>query len=304
MTILGSVTVVGKADMRDIEKGFKAAAERTKRFGKSLQKVAGVATAATAGLGTLFAGFQQFAQSERAQQRFAERLGLTTSMLRGYQKAARRLNIEQDVMNDALLELSKRSSEALTGTGSMYDALQILNIEVKEFSKLGLAEQFTAVADATRDLDESQRNFLEDEIFGGAADEISGLVGEIDRLGTAFGNVNETAADQSTRDFIREWTDLAELLRDTGRGLVISVGPTAIEAIKGVRTILDAVGWTQEDTALTRARAANQARMSPQSRAASQVPTTFVGHLYEEQQKMVNYLGEIAAAVTDPTDTH
>ena len=266
--VVGQVRVLGLYDGKKYDKGVDKSRKKTKDFeaatmsaSKMMKKygasVAAIATGAGVAGGGLVALGNQYANATLQQNRFANALGVATPVLISYQRAASKLNIEQDVMNDALLELSRRSAEATTGTGSMADALKILGLDADRFVKLSLDKQFDLITRSLSKLDsEAQRNFLTDEIFGGASDTISGLLPQLNALAQGMDKVALAAENQRALEFAERFDSISKRFSEVGRNLVIDATPVALEAIGGAEAILEATGVLKSTRAKDAARAA------------------------------------------------
>lgn len=255
MAILGTVTVRGLFDSKGVEKGTKAASRSMKGFGDAVRRQintlrqyrqaigtvvggAGIGLGGI-GLGGLVAFTNRLAQNALQQQVFAQRLGLSSRELHGFHRAAAQLNIEQDVMNDALLELDKRTSEATTGTGSMFDALQMMNLEVEKFAKLSLSDRFSVVNRELQGMNASMRNFLTDEIYGGAADEISGMTDKLD----LFRQVHERTFNAKNHDQLvntaKAYNKIGQELKEIAKDIGAKAAGPGLEAARGARAVVE-----------------------------------------------------------------
>ena len=304
MANLGSVSVNalwdGRAFNKGIEKskkvlkGMKAGVQSlTKTLKRHKESIRNVVGGVGAGLGGLVALADGYSKSVLAQNRFSAALGLTSGKLQGYQIAASKLNIEQDTMNDALLELSRRSAEATTGSGSMFDALQMLNIEVETFSKMKLDKQFDLITRALSNVDNTaRRNFLTDEIFGGASDTISGLLPQINELAKGFDSIRATAANDKALEFANKFDSISKRFATLGRNLLIDVAPAALEALQGAEVILKATGLISSKTAKEKAREASGKGNS----------NTLAGQLAGFRENTVEGLGNLFSGVFEDRD--
>jgi len=295
MTILGSLKVLGLWDGRDLDRGMKKSLKGVKTLGQSLKELGqrakkaavfmrNIAGGVGAGLGGLAAIAERTAQATLQQNRFADALGISTAHLIGYQRAAARLNVTQDVMNDALLELSRRSSEATEGTGSMFDALNILGIEVEAFSKLSLDKQFTKITQSISGLKSAaQRNFLTDEIFGGASDTISGLLPQLDELARGIDMVGVASQNEKALEFAKRWDSISKNLATIGREFTIGISGPALEAVQGLSVILEGLGIIRDP-----GKKGSEARADPD---------TALGSIGIARRNAINFLAEVFAGM-------
>lgn len=254
MTILGSVTVVGKADMRNMLKGFSKTTKSTKLMNKGFGVLQASLAAVGVAAGTAAIAFREVlaeAQRSRDAQRFAERLGVATDTLQRYHRAAKLFGIDQETLNDGLLEFSKRSAEAAaTGTGSLNDALQILNLNVKSFAALNPVEQMKRYSEATKGLSINMQNFLDDEAMGGAADTISGFTQEIIKAAENMEVFSTEANNKQNMLFMKQWTELSIALGKVKRDFIVDITPaasTALSILHGFLPYLSAVSQVNSD---------------------------------------------------------
>lgn len=242
MTILGAVNVLVKADTRDFVRDMNKSQKTTMSFIKQGIKPLGVAfsalTAAAGGAAVVFREALQEAQNTIEMQRFADRLGVSTNRLMKYQKAAKLVGVTQEQFNDGLLEFSKRSAEATTGTGSLHDALEILNINVRDFASMDAITQFETFAKATEGMSKNMQNFLSDEMMGGAADDISGFESAIVKAAAGMENFNTQVELDQNRDFIKQWTAFASKFAEVKRDFVLDVTPALTDALKIIGDLL------------------------------------------------------------------
>jgi hypothetical protein len=144
---------------------FQQAVERSKKATKSFSDqivslgktlaVAGTA-AASAGLAITTALVKQGLTAVDAQAKLARQVGGTTAAIQGLDRAARLNGVSSGVMSSALGSLNQRLAEAQTGTGTAAKALQRLNLDARELSRMDADERMATLADAMRGLPASQ----------------------------------------------------------------------------------------------------------------------------------------------------
>lgn len=152
----------------------------------------------------------------------ADKLGTTTQALAGLRlQAQRTAGVSSGVLDTALQRLSRRSSEAAQGTGTLKKELEQLGIDVQKFSQLSVDQQFAQLGDAMEGVTnqgdrlrismaafDTEGAVLEATLSGGA-EAAAGFAQEADDLGLALDRVEaaqlERAGDamQSTADAVQ-----------------------------------------------------------------------------------------------------
>ena len=221
---------------KQFDKGAKGSSKRVKAFERTVKGTQSVLTAFRSTLGAVGVGLsidflRTQVQAQAANIRFAETLDLNLSRLEAYQAGAKRFGVSQDTINDAFLELSRRSREAAEGTGSLKDTLDVLNIPVQQFLKMPLADRFELLTRRFSEMDASSRNFFADESFGGAADAISGILPNI----TQFANEFERAGLGTSR------------LKLVGKQFLIDVSPELIRSLDRIESIIRFGGGVSQE---------------------------------------------------------
>lgn len=261
MALIGSLAVNILAKTNKFDKPLKKSGKEVFRF-KNIVKGAGdqlkmMSASMLAVVGAGPVGLAAFAKqtTEAAAQniRFARGLGLTAAELGNYHRAAARVGVETDVMNDALLELKRRSAEATTGTGSLYDSLQVLNIDAEKFVKMRLPDQFTLITKRLDALSNSaQKAFLTDEIFGGASDTMTGLTASIRDAADEMNRLGQGLSADGESKILGLDADIKELtasLSAISKQFLIDITPAAIDAVKGLTVIMENAGLIKKKNA-------------------------------------------------------
>lgn len=252
MSILGALRVLGIYDGRDMDTGVEKsrkgvrkfgeegtlAQERWQKFGDTAKWVGGLVLETGQ---MLLEWGDQWAEQTREIERMADALGIASSTLNIYNNAARRAGVEQGVMNDALLELNKRSAEAATlGTGPLVEVLDRLNLDAERFNDLAVNERFDLLTRSINRLQNAaERNFLLDESFGGASDQIAGLTTEIVSLADAYDKAAEAAASDKAQKFQETWDRISAKVGDAQRDFTIRFADDALEGIESLEIVAD-----------------------------------------------------------------
>lgn len=224
-------------------KQFEAGAKKSSKQVKAFEKVTNSAKSALSlfrttlgavGVGLTVDFFRSTVQAEAANARFADTLGLSLSRLQAYQAGAKRFGVSQETINDAFLELSRRSREAAEGTGSLKDTLEVINIPVEKFLAMPLAERFELLTKRFSQMDESSRNFFADESFGGAADAISGILPNISKVADEFERAGLGTSPEAAARFKKleeQFAKLSTQLTLVGKQFIIDISPAVTDAL-------------------------------------------------------------------------
>ena len=174
------------------------AADRTgRRFG-GLQKLALAAGVGLAAAGAAAAGIARSAFAATLEiGALADAASTTTDQIQRFQVIANATGGTVDALADGQRELGLRLGElAATGGGPALEALQVLGIEFASIRNLSPEQQFTTIARAlTQVEDSSQRAFLAEELLGGQFAE----TGRVINLTTAEFDSLNTTADNSRK---------------------------------------------------------------------------------------------------------
>jgi hypothetical protein len=117
-------------------------------------KAAGIAGAAMAASGAaVFAMTKRVAESHDQLGKFSQRIGVSVESLSAYQHVAELSGISTQALNIGLQRMTRRISEASTGTGVAVKALEQLNINIKDIQDLAPDEQFDMIAESMQGLE-------------------------------------------------------------------------------------------------------------------------------------------------------
>jgi len=212
-----------KESAGDMERRFALAEGKLKSF------AATSATALAAGAAAGGAALGKFTGEALATARQLEELSQQTntsaSGLQRIQAAFRSVGKDGQAAVDVLTDMNERIGEALIyGTGEAAEALQELNIPLKDLEGLRSDEQFVKIADALARLDDASRAAaLGAQLVGEQGNQINAILvkgeGYIRRTGDEWERVGRIMADDTVAaaaDAKRELDGLFGLLRDTG----------------------------------------------------------------------------------------
>jgi len=166
-------------------------------FGNGLKKASGaifnfktglVAAAGVAGIGLLI---KKSLDAVDANKKLADRLGLSTQQLAGYEYAAVLAGESIDTVRSAFGKMEKNLYEAERGLGTAIYALDKLNISAKELNSLSTDERIKAVADAIAGLSTQQEKIgVAMQLFGRAG---VNLVNMLDTMSEGLTQAQEKA---------------------------------------------------------------------------------------------------------------
>ena len=139
---------------------------------------------------------------------------------------------DSDDLSDALREMQLRLAEAESlGTGPATDGLRLLGLSIEDLQKLDAPGQFALLRDRISEVEESeQRLFLADELLGGSAERLGGILG---LTAAEYANLRRESEDQTvaTEENIEAIKGLT-----TGIGTLINKG--FVVAINTVGTLI------------------------------------------------------------------
>ena len=149
-----------QAALRNVQNNFKAVS-------KTIKTVTGVAAAASAATVGVFAAMYR-AQAPVIDQlgKTSAKLGIATEKLQAMQDAGERAGVSTTQLNTGIQRMTRRLSEAATGTGTAAKALDELGISAQQIAKLSPDEQFKLIAERLADVEsESDRVRLAFKFF-------------------------------------------------------------------------------------------------------------------------------------------
>jgi hypothetical protein len=159
-------------------KGLKKAGQMLRSFGKLAAKTTLVAAAGFAGLtAAAIKAASAFGTMGKEFATASKRVGVSVETLSKLEHAASNSGADLEALTDMYEELNVRLGEAATeGTGALFDTFQRLGMSVEDFQKLDPMEQLLKLSEVTKDMDRFQKQFVLDEIMGGAAIKMMPLI--------------------------------------------------------------------------------------------------------------------------------
>ena len=172
------VTIGAKLD--PLTKALKQANDKINETGKNFVKVGGQITAAGVAMLAPFAlAAKKFASTGDEIAKMSRRTGVATETLSQWAFAAQLSGADAGVLEKALRGMARNMFDASRGTGEMMSALETLNVEYGTLSKLSPEQQFLALGDALKGVeDPSIKAGIAMKVFGRAGSQLIPLFDE------------------------------------------------------------------------------------------------------------------------------
>ncbi len=143
--MLPSLKVKIGADTRDLDRKLGDTQARLRRFAKIAAAAAVAAAVATAAL------FTRTAAAIDAQAKLAQSLGTTVKSMQILERAGELAGVSMSGIEQATKDLTRRLSQAASGTGPAVNALKALNLSANDLMKMPLDERVLAINEAIRE---------------------------------------------------------------------------------------------------------------------------------------------------------
>lgn len=180
--MLPSLKVKIGADTSELDRKLADTQARLRRFAR----IAAAATVATAA--ATAALFTRTAQAIDAQAKLAQSLGTTVQSMQILERAGELAGVSMSGIEQATKDLTRRLSQAASGTGPAVDALAALNLSANELMAMPLDERVRAINDAIAE-------FVPAAQQAAVAGMLFGEEGSI-----AMGRLDSETLQQATRD--------------------------------------------------------------------------------------------------------
>lgn len=231
-----SVSVVFQAFTDKFEKKIDSASSKAAGFGKKvLAGVAGFVAART----TISQFSQAFSDLTKIGDT-AKELQVSPQFLQGIDLATEQLGENFEKAKDVIREFNIRMGEARTGAGPAVNGLRLLNLTIEDFAKLNPEEGFLKVADALSKIEDPQlKLFTAGELFGGAGEDMIGLLNEgKEGLEEFIKRAEELSGPISIEDLDRiKEADIA--VKEMGRSWESIIQQLAVELAPIVQSLAD-----------------------------------------------------------------
>lgn len=228
------------ADDSKLVRGLRSAQQKLSAFGSSVQGLGAKVFATGAAIATpLVATTKAFTDYGAAANKLSVQTGNSVESITRLHHAANQVGVDTDDLSGSIEELQIRLGEAIQdGTGPLGESFKKLGLDAEAVASMPLEKRFGVIADALSNLaNESDRQFLADEIFGGDAfkilpllaqgsEGIRNLAKESDRLGLTLDKGQAEAAAKAAK----EWRTLTA----TFRGAVMQIGSALLPVLTSV----------------------------------------------------------------------
>jgi len=219
-----------------LTKGLRAAQARLQAFGGAVRNIGlGMVGAATAAVAPLAASVKLFSDVGDSVAKAATRTGMSTEAMSELGFAAEQSGADMATLEKGVRIMQRTMVEAANGTTVAQDAFDALGISVQSLEGLSPDEQFAAIADRIKAIDDpARRTAAAMDIFGRAGAQLIPMLAE--------GASGIEALRQEARDFgisiAGKDAKAAEILNDTFnrlsksiRGIWLNIGAALAPAV-------------------------------------------------------------------------
>ncbi|EKO3667262.1 hypothetical protein M3891_003038 [Vibrio metschnikovii] len=180
--------------------------------------------------------------------KFAARIGISTENLTRYRHAAELSGVATKDFDTAMQRMTRRVSEAASGTGAAKSAIQELNLSAKDLNELAPEQQLQVIADAMNQVEkDADRLRLAVNIFdtGGAgmvnllregSSGLQDMANEADRLGITLNSVDAAKIEAANDAIYVMEKSISSLMRD----LAINLAPSVSSTADGIGVVVNA----------------------------------------------------------------
>ena len=232
-----SVSVVFQAFTDKFEKKVDSAGNKAAGFGKKV--LAGVAgfVAARGLVGKFNSQFKELVQLSNT----SKELEVSPKFLQGISLATEQLGFSFDKAKDVIREFNIRLGEARTGAGPAVNGLKLLGLTIEEFNSLNPEEGFLKVADALSKLEDPQvKLFAAGELFGGAGEDMIGLLNEGEEGLQKFIDKAEELSGPITQEDLEKVKQADVAIKEMGKSLDGLITKIIIEMTPAIESMGDA----------------------------------------------------------------
>ncbi len=287
-----------RKQLSGFKKESRTAAQAALRFGAAITGAAGV----TAGL---VAMVKRQTDVLNSLSKLSTRLGVSTQNLEFYRFAADRSGVATRTFEMALQRMIRRVGQAADGMGEAKKTLARFGLDARELVKLNPAMQFELIAKHIAGIKDQGRqlaaamSFFDSEgvaVVQTIKEDMGALRKDFEALGGA-------ATSEAVKNAVAFTDAMTNLQKGTGaftRDFVIGITPAALDAVEGLRVIMDNLGITQEQGA----RAAAQ-RQRGGGEPGSSIPFGIIGNASilttpGARKAFAGQLGDAIAFANDP----
>ena len=236
------------------EQSFKKGSKQLENVKKQYERVASAATK-VAIAGAALAGFTIITNKFTAEQEnMAAAVGISGQSLEAYGALAEQAGLNVDNVIDLVEEMNNKlgESKGLEEITAVKEATKILGLEFKELKRLKPEDQFFAILDAAKQLEDQQKaSAATDILLGGEASKFVGLLhqqeGGLQDLLDAHFRLNLLTKDNRAAavDFNKSFGKLTVILGSATKALASYLG-------QGLKPVIDfIVEWVAENKELS-----------------------------------------------------
>ena len=265
---IGELAVNVVAKTQKFSKGMKSAGKTVKGFGKTLtgtlKSIGGFAAGITGIGGLLTAGglvakFNSTAASLDRLGKSAASLGLGTQVLGAFQEEAALAGIEAEQVTKGLNRMTRAIDDAASGrSGAVAEKLEAIGLNAEKLNELDPAKQFEALAIATKDLSDAQKNITFQNLFGRQGAELVRLSKAAEDVDALTENYKDLIPDEAEVARVEAMNDSFERVGKAFQGvankIVVEMAPAVQETMEGFVLAIEAMQRDDfmEDTPLGR----------------------------------------------------
>jgi hypothetical protein len=205
---IGDLVVNLRANTAPFKKGLRGAGSSITGLASKIAGIGGalVGVAGVAGFGAMV---KSSLSSIDATAKLSRQIGASTEDLSALGFAAEQSGASQDVLNSALLKMSRRVGFFAKGSGAAKRALDELGFSADDLTSLSAGDQFRKITEEIGKVpDVASRGALAFEIFGAAGQSLLGLIDEgpeglakltdeAERLGITFSAIDAAKVEQA-----------------------------------------------------------------------------------------------------------
>ena len=229
-------------------RGFQASMDRAARdaesVGRKIGRVGKVAALGLAGLGVAGAAVAakfaaDFLKTGDALDKMSKRTGVTVEQLQRLEFAAEQSGSDLGTLEKAFLRQARVINDANDGLASATDSFDALGVSVADLEGLSPDEQFTLLADALSQVEDSgKKAALAQEIFGRSGaqlipliDEGAAGIGALADQASKAGNIMSTQSAQAAAKFNDQLNVLKQGLLSIGQQAFAALIPLLLDMI-------------------------------------------------------------------------
>lgn len=248
MSVIDELAVNVVAKTNKLASSLRQASSMFGSFGKNLNSTIPGLTSFNAllggiSLGGMAVGFTATADALEGMMQTADRLGMTTKEFAALQMGAQWANIEVQTFEKAMMTLSKNLGNAAQGSQAAAKGFQALGLDINRMLATDAPNRLAEIADRLNRLETpAQRSAVAMQIFGKAGFEMQkmlagGSAGIQDMIAAAdkMGMTLNDEALQRVVKFNDAMDELRSLISVTAQEIVITITPTALEAVELLR---------------------------------------------------------------------